>query len=216
MNSNSKFLFLFFLLFSASLFSFSQNANPEKVTLIEKQNGKRLEFYAKNTDTISYVLFFRVSTEVYRRSSNRPVLIPVEPNSETYLLTLIKLAGSEGKYEQQFIVNEVSANLQFRKDHEDFQINIDDALKTANITIYESDACDFCEETKVLFNENKIAFKEKHIKNDRVSLLKALKNNGKSVENIQKDLFVIQIESNIYRGITNKKQLLEALNKHIE
>ncbi len=216
MNSNSKLSFLVFLLFFSSLFSFSQNANTEKVTLIEKQNGKRLELYAKNTDTISYVVFLRVTTNDYRRTSKRPVLKPVNPNSETHLLTLIKLAGKPGEYEHLFIVNEVSTNLEFRKDFEDIQINFDDALKTANITIYNSDNCNFCEETKTLFNENKIAFKEKHIEKDKGTLVKQLKELGKPIENLDQELFIIQIESNIYTGIKNKKQLLDALKKHIK
>ena len=216
MKSNSKLLFFVFLLFFASLFSFSQDAKTEKVTLIEKQNGKRLELYAKNTDTISHVVFLRVTTTDYRRTSKRPVLKPIPPNSKTHLLTLIKLVGSEGKYEHQFIVNEVSNNLQFRKDFDDIQINFDDALKTANITIYESDNCEFCEETKVLFNENKIAFKVKHIDKDKATLVNQLKEFGKPTENLDQELFIIQIESDIYRGIKDKKQLLEALKKHIE
>ena len=216
MKSNSKLTFLIFLLFSYSLTSFSQNVGDEKVTLIKKQNGKRLEFYAKNTDTINYVVFLRVTTKDYRRSSNRPVLKPIEPNSETYLLTLIKLAGTAGEYEHQFIVNEVSSNLEIRKDHDDMQINLDDALKTAKFTIYESDNCNFCDETKTLFNQNKIAFKNKHIEKDKATLIKQLKKMGKSIDKLDQELLVIQIESNIYLGIRNKKQLLEALKAHIK
>lgn len=216
MNSTSKLSFLVFLLFCSSLISLSQNANTEKVTLIEKENGKRLELYAKNTDTINYVVFLRVTTKDYRRTSKRPVLKPVEPNSETHLLTLIKLAGTTGEYEHQFIVNEVSENIKYRKDYEGIQINFDEALKTANITIYESDNCEFCEDTKKLFNQYHITFKEKHIVKDKTMLLKQLKQSGKSIDNLDKELLILQIESNIYAGIQNKKQLLDALKKHIK
>lgn len=216
MNSNFKFLFLFFVLFFSSLFSFSQNTNTEKVTLIEKLNGKRLELYAKNTDTLIHVVFLRVTTKDYRRSSNRPVLKPVEPNSETHLLTLIKLAGTSGEYKYQFIVNEVSNNLEFRKDDDDIQINFDDALKTANMTIYNSDNCALCEETKTLFNKNKIAFKEKHIQKDKTELIKQLKIAKKPTDHLDEELFIIQIESDIYTGIKTKKQLLDALKAHIK
>jgi len=216
MKSKLKFIFLVFLLFFCTIFCFSQNGNNKKVTLIEKQNGKRLELYAKNTDTIGYVIFLRVTTSDYRRTSNRPVLKPVEPNSETHLLTLIKLAGSSGDYEHQFIVNEVSNNLKFRKDDDDMQINFDSALKTANITIYNSDNCNFCEDTKNLFNQNKIAYKEKHIQKDKIKLINQLKIAGKTLDDLDNQLFVIQIGSDIYTGIENKKQLLEALKLHVE
>ncbi|KAA5824469.1 hypothetical protein FPF71_09830 [Algibacter amylolyticus] len=208
--------FLVILIFLTSFLGFAQGANPENVTLVEKQNGKRLELYAKNTDTIPYVVFLRVTTNDYRRSSNRPVLKPVGANSEVHLLTLIKLASSEGNYEHQFIVNEVSTNLKFRKDNDDMQINFDAALKTANITLFESDACEICEDTKLLFNNNKVAYNVKDINNDQDLLLKALKNNGQSAENIQQDVFVLKIEDAIYRGIRTKKELLEALKNHIE
>lgn len=216
MKSNLKLILLVFPLYLFSLFSFSQNTTTNLVTLIEKQNGKRLELYAKNTDTIPYVVFLRVTTNDYRRSSNRPVLKPVEPKSETHLLTLIKLAGSDGEYNHQFIVNEVSTNLKFRKDDDDMQINFDAALKNAQIVIYESNNCNFCKEVKTLFDENLIAYNQKHITNNRASLIKALKNNGKSITNLENETFIIEITNKIYRGITNKKELLEVLKNHIE
>ncbi|MEP3836298.1 MAG: hypothetical protein ABJM36_01565 [Algibacter sp.] len=171
--------FLILLVSLTSFLSFSQAANTENVTLIEKQHGKRLELYAKNTDTIPYVVFLRVTTNDYRRSSNRPVLKPVNANSEAHLLTLIKLADTKGHYDHQFIVNEFSTNLQFRKDKNDIQINFDTALKSANITLFESDACEICKDIKLLFDNNKVAYLVKHIKNDQDLLLKALKNNRK-------------------------------------
>ncbi|XMO87022.1 hypothetical protein AAFN75_01745 [Algibacter sp. AS12] len=216
MKSKLNPFFLVLLVYLTSFLGFSQGTNPENVTLVEKQNGKRLELYAKNTDTIPYVVFLRVTTNDYRRSSNRPVLKPVAAKSEVHLLTLIKLASSEGKYEHQFIVNEVSTNLKFRKDDDDMQINFDTALKTANITLFESEACEICEETKLLFDNNKVAYNVKDINNDQDLILKARKNNGQSIENIQQDVFVLKIEDAIYRGIRTKKELLEALKNHIK
>jgi len=215
MISNLKRSLFCLLLFWSSCFSFSQDVNTEKVTLIEKQHGKRLELYAKNTDTISYVVFLRVTTEDFRRSSKRPVLKPIAPNSETHLLTLIKLAGTAGEYDHQFIVNEVSTNLKFRKDEEDMQINFDQALKTPHITIFESDNCNVCETTKALLNKNKIAFEVKRIQNHKQALIEALKKASKSLENIEKQTLIIQIESEVYVDIENKKQLLETLKNHI-
>jgi len=216
MKSKLKFTFLVFLIFFTTLFCFSQNTNEKKVKLIEKLNGKRLELYAKNTDTTTHVVFLRITTNDYRRSSNRPVLKPVEPNSETHLLTLIKLAGSEGTYEHQFIVNEVSNNLKFRKDDDDMQINFDSALKTAKIIIYSSDNCEFCDDTKTLFNKNRIAFIDKYIEKDKTALIKLLKKYRKSTENLNNESLIIQIESEIYRGIKDKKELLEVLKNYIE
>ena len=215
MISNLKRALLCPLLLLSSLCSFSQDANTEKVTLIEKQNGKRLELYAKNTDSIDYVVFLRVTTQDFRRTSKRPVLKPVAPHSETHLLTLIKLAGTDGKYDHQFIVNEVSANLKFRKDDEDMQIDFDKALKTPHITIYESDNCKICEDSKTIFNDHKIAFEVKHIQNHKKILIEALKKVNKPLDQIEKQLFIIQIESEIYTAIETKKQLLEALKNHI-
>ena len=216
MKSIFKSLVLVFLQFFSLFVGFSQDINPEKVKLIEKQNGKRLELYAKNTDTISYVVFLRVTTDDYRRTSKRPVLKPIAPSSETHLLTLIKLAGSAGSYDHQFIVNEVSDNLEFRKDYEDLQINFDQALETAKITIYQSNNCEFCAYTKALFLKNKIAFNERNIEADTVLLQKLLKKKGKPIDHLNEEVLILEIESEIYRGIQNRKQLFEVLQKHME
>lgn len=216
MTSKSKILLLIFIFLTNTLVCISQNAGNKKVTLIEKENGKRLELYAKNTDSIGYVVFLRVTTTDYRRTSKRPVLKPIAPNSEVHLLTLIKLVGSGGEYTPHFIVNEMSANIAYRKDDEGIQVNFDNALKTANIIIYESDTCNFCEDTKTLFNKNKIAFKTKPILDNVLQLTKKLKKQNLPTENLNNESFMLQIESDIYRGITNKKELLDVLKKYIE
>ncbi len=56
----------------------------------------------------------------------------------------------------------------------------------------------------------------RHIDKDKGTLVKQLKELGKPIENLDQELFIIQIESNIYTGIKNKKQLLDALKKHIK
>lgn len=216
MNSNFKYRFILLTFFMFSFLCFSQKNNKRNVTLIEKQNGKRLELFAKNEDSTSYVVFLRVSTDNYRRTSNRPVLTTVAPNSETHLLTLIKLAGKPNEYEKQFIVNEVSQNLSFRKDDDDFQINFDSALKTTKITIFESNNCEFCNEAKALFDKYKIAYNTKHVKKNSSELIALLKKSGKPYNNTASDIFDIQIKQDIYRNITNKEVLFNVLKQYIE
>lgn len=216
MKSNSKHILSFLILLYNSFCSFSQNNNKRNVTLIEKQNGKRLELFAKNQDSISYAVFLRVTTNNYRRTSNRPVLTHIKPNSETHLLTLIKLANKPATYESQFIITDVSQKISFRKDFEDFQVNFDQSLKTKKITIYESEHCAFCEETKLLFKDHKIAFTTKQIVKDQKELLKALAASGKSTEHINNETLIIQVKEDIYLGITNKKELVNVLKQYIE
>ncbi|MFI1772258.1 glutaredoxin family protein [Thalassobellus citreus] len=205
----SLFICLFILLFSLS--SFSQ-PDHEFVTLIEKTNGKRLEFFAKNEDSISYSVFLRIETNNYRRSSNRPVLTTIEPNSEKHLLTLIKLANKPSEYNKMFIVNEVSQELRIRKDFDDFEINFDDALKTKQLTLYFSKDCNLCEDTKTLFEKYKIAYEQKDIIKNQNELIEALKAANKPIGNIENDVLILQTKSNVYRGIKSKKELVDILN----
>lgn len=216
MKSNSKLTLSIYLILCLTFCAFSQNKTQKNVTLIEKQNGKRLELYAKNEDSISYVVFLRVTTNNYRRTSNRPVLTNIAPNSEKHLLTLIKLANKPDTYESTFIINDVSQNLSFRKDFEAFQVNFDQSLKTKKITIYESDNCAFCEETKTLFNDHKIAFNTKHIIRDQKELLKTLKASGKPTNYIDNKTFALQIKKDVYLNITNKHELVDVLKNYIE
>ncbi|WP_158844468.1 hypothetical protein [Algibacter sp. L1A34] len=214
MNSNYKIAYSFILFLFISFFSFAQQTRDKKVSLIKKQNGKRLEFYAKNTDSMSYSVFLRIVTKDYRRSSNRPVLKVIPANSEIHLITLIKLTDKLGNYEEQFIVNKVSQSLRIRKDFDDFQINIDDALKTKDITIFESDNCSLCEDAKSLFNNSKIAFKTKHIIENYNDLELLLKNSGITKDSIKNLPFILKIKSKVYTNISTEKVLIDTLNNY--
>ncbi len=216
MTSKIKILFFLFLLLANFIVCFSQNTQNKKVTLIEKQNGKRLELFAKNTDTISYVVFLRVTTTDFRRSAKRPILKPIAPNSETHLLTLIKLAGSEGMYTPHFIVNETSTNIKYRKDDDGIQRNFDKALSTTSIIIYEAENCNFCQETKDFFTANKINFEAMSVLDNKLYLIKKLKKQGLAVEHLNNTAFILEIESNLYSNINNKEALIDVLRKHID
>jgi hypothetical protein len=213
MNSNYKIAYSFFLFIFLSFFCFGQQTKNKHVSLVKKQNGKRLEFYAKNTDSISYSVFLRIATNDYRRSSNRPVLKVIPANSEIYLITLIKLADKPGDYQEQFVVNKVSQNLRIRKDYNDFEINIDDALKTEDITIFESDNCKLCQNAKSLFNSYDIPFKLKTITSNYKELALLLDHNI-SMDSIKKSSFILQIKSNLYININTEKALIDTINNY--
>ena len=214
MNRNHKTVYSFIVLLLISCFSFAQQTKNENVELVKKQNGKRLEFFAKNNDSISYSIFLRIETEDYRRSSNRPVLQVIPANSETHLITLIKLSDKPGDYKEQFIVNKISQSLNFRKDFDDIQINIDDALKTEDITIFESENCELCNEAKSLFNAYQIAYKTKNITEDQQKLEKLLKKAGQTNYDIKNAVFVLKIKESIYTNITTKTALINTINNY--
>ena len=214
MNSNHKTTYSFLLLLLFSFFSFAQQTKNKNVELVKKQNGKRLEFYAKNNDSVSYSIFLRIETKDYRRSSNRPVLKVIPANSEKHLITLIKLTDKAGDYNEQFIVNEISQNLSFRKDFDDFQINIDDALKTEDITIFESENCALCNDAKNLFNDYQIAFKTKDIKAHQQELEQLLKHTVQTADVIKNAVFILKIKASIYTNITTKTALIDTINNY--
>ena len=214
MNRNHKIAYSFIVLLFISCLSFAQQTKNENVELVKKQNGKRLEFFAKNNDSVSYSVFLRIETEDYRRSSNRPVLQVIPANSETHLITLIKLSDKPGDYKEQFIVNKISQSLNFRKDFDDIQINIDEALKTEDITIFESENCELCNEAKSLFNAYQIAFKTKNITEDQQKLEKLLKKAGQADYNIKNAIFILKIKESIYTNITTKTALIDTINNY--
>ncbi|GAL64519.1 glutaredoxin domain-containing protein [Algibacter lectus] len=214
MNRNHKIAYSFIVLLFISCLSFAQQTKNENVELVKKQNGKRLEFFAKNNDSVSYSVFLRIETEDYRRSSNRPVLQVISANSETHLITLIKLSDKPGDYKEQFIVNKISQSLNFRKDFDDIQINIDEALKTEDITIFESENCELCNEAKSLFNAYQIAFKTKNITEDQQKLEKLLKKAGQADYNIKNAIFILKIKESIYTNITTKTALIDTINNY--
>ncbi|WP_282149294.1 glutaredoxin domain-containing protein [Algibacter lectus] len=214
MNRNHKIAYSFIVLLFISCLSFAQQTKNENVELVKKQNGKRLEFFAKNNDSVSYSVFLRIETEDYRRSSNRPVLQVIPANSETHLITLIKLSDKPGDYKEQFIVNKISQSLNFRKDFDDIQINIDEALKTEDITIFESENCELCNEAKSLFNAYQIAFKTKNITEDQQKLEKLLKKAGQADYNIKNAVFILKIKESIYTNITTKTALIDTINNY--
>ncbi|GAL81649.1 hypothetical protein JCM19274_494 [Algibacter lectus] len=214
MNRNHKIAYSFIVLLFISCLSFAQQTKNENVELVKKQNGKRLEFFAKNNDSVSYSVFLRIETEDYRRSSNRPVLQVIPANSETHLITLIKLSDKPGDYKEQFIVNKISQSLNFRKDFDDIQINIDEALKTEDITIFESENCELCNEAKSLFNAYQIAFKTKNITEDQQKLEKLLKKAGQADYNIKNAVFLLKIKESIYTNITTKTALIDTINNY--
>ncbi|WP_405292241.1 glutaredoxin family protein [Algibacter sp. Ld11] len=214
MNSNHKTAYSFLLFLFISLFSFAQQTTHENVELVKKQNGKRLEFFAKNNDSVSYSVFLRIETQDYRRSSNRPVLQVIPANSERHLITLIKLSDKPGDYKEQFIVNKISQSLNFRKDFDDIQINIDEALKNEDITIFESENCELCNEAKSLFNAYQIAFKTKNITEDQQKLEKLLKKVGQADYNINNAVFILKIKESIYTNITTKTALIDTINNY--
>lgn len=214
MNSNHKIAYSFLLFIFISLFSFAQQTTHENVELVKKQNGKRLEFFAKNNDSVSYSVFLRIETQDYRRSSNRPVLQVIPANSERHLITLIKLSDKPGDYKEQFIVNKISQSLNFRKDFDDIQINIDEALKNEDITIFESENCELCNEAKSLFNAYQIAFKTKNITEDQQKLEKLLKKVGQADYNINNAVFILKIKESIYTNITTKTALIDTINNY--
>ncbi len=169
-----KYLFacLFFLL--NTIQSTSQNKH-EFVSIKEKVTGKRIELYAVNTNSISYDVFLMVETENYRRSSSRPILKTVPGNSEVKMITMVKLNGKEGTYNYTLVVNEIAYDLSIKKDQDDFEVKIEDALNANKVTLFTKDVCNLYDETKNLLDNNRIKYEEFNVDRDSTQLIKLIK-----------------------------------------
>lgn len=208
--------FLFTILSSLFIFTnaFSQGNEHPFVSLKEKVKGKRYELFAVNTNDIPYDVFLKVDTEDFRRSSARPIIKTVPPNSELRLITMVILNGKEGKYQTTFVVNEIAKELSIRKDHENFEIKFDDALKNQEVTLFTKDNCDLCSETRNLLNSNKIKFQEISIEQDSTNLLKLVKEFKKTELKERAIVPVMKINDSLYTNLKNRNDLIKALKNH--
>lgn len=208
-----KYLFTCFLFLLITVKSTSQN-NHEFVSLTEKTNGKRIELFAVNTNNIPYDVFLMVETEDFRRSSSRPVIKTVPANSQVKMITLIKLNEKQGKYTYTLIVNEVSYDLSVRKDHSDFEIKIDDALKTKKVTLFTKDDCSLCTTTKRILETNYIVYEEFNMDKDSLLIKDLLKEYKTEEINNKTSAPILKIEDSLYTTLKSKRDLIDALKQH--
>ena len=204
-----KSILILLFLFCFVPLSFSQNKHPF-VNLEEVKDGKRVELYAVNTDTISYDVFLKVMTEDFRRTSLRPIIKTIAPNTKIKLITLIKLSSKEGKYTPLFIVNESSKVLNIRKDYENFDFKVDKAFKNKNIFFYYKDRCNICTSLKNELQRSGITFEEANISHNIKVMLKLI--NISNDQNIKDNTPVLQIGDSIYSKINSVKRLQEILD----
>ena len=202
---------IFFLLITSN--SLSQNKH-EFVFIKEKITGKRVELFAVNTNTISYDVFLMVETEDYRRSSSRPILKTIPANSEVRMITMVKLNDKEGKYNYTLVVNEIAYDLSIKKDHENFEVKIDDALNTKTVTLFSKDICSLCDETKALLSSNKINYEEFNIDKDSTQLIKLIKEYKHNKVDTKTYAPILKIEDSLYTQIKTKQDLIDALKNH--
>lgn len=208
-----NYLFSCFLFLLITINGFCQITH-EFVSIKEKVTGKRLELFAVNTNDISYDVFLMVNTDDYRRSSSRPVLKTIPANSEVKMITMVKLNEKEGKYNYTLVVNEVAYDLSIKKDHENFEVKIDDALNTKTVTLFSKDVCDLCDETKYLLNNNRINFEELNIDKDSTQLIKLIKEYKHKRVDRRTYAPILKIEDSLYTQIKTKQDLIVVLKNH--
>ena len=215
--SNSSFIMKYistcFLFLLITFNSLSQNKH-EFVSIKEKISGKRIELIAVNTNTISYDVFLLVETEDYRRSSSRPVLKTVPANSEVRMITMVKLNEKEGKYNYTLVVNEIAYDLSIKKNHDDFEVKIDDAIKNKKVTLFTKNSCDLCDETKILLNTNRIRYEEFNVDRDSTQLMKLIKEYKHNKVAAKTYAPIIKIEDSLYTTIKTKEELVYILQNH--
>jgi glutaredoxin len=127
---------------------------------------------------------------------------------------MVILNGKEGKYQTTFVVNEIAKELSIRKDHENFEIKFDDALKNQEVTLFTKDNCDLCSETRNLLNSNKIKFQEISIEKDSTNLLMLVKEFKKTELKERAIVPVMKINDSLYTNLKNRNDLIKALKNH--
>lgn len=205
---------LFFFLCSFNLFS----QEEEHIKIIEVDNGKRLELYVTNTDTISYDVFLKINTTDYRRPSKRPVLKTIGPNSKVHMITLIKLKGKEGSYEPLLIANKVAHTLNVRKDNQNLNLKIDEAFTDRTIYLISDESCTTCPKIEQILHTNYIKFINLHKTRDKAQIIKLFPDlqtyKMATIKSKQKP--ILKIESHIYTDISTLKSFMDILNEEFK
>jgi len=183
------------------------------VKLSEEKKGKRLSLYATNTDSISYDVFLRVVTQDFRRSSNRPTIMNVPPNGKVKLITLIQLAGSEGKYDSTFIVNEVAHSLEIDKNHSNIDLRLDKAIKDAKVTLFTSNDCTICADVKSILGKNNIAFNEFNLEEDASKYINAVEEFQTDKRPFKSTLPLLKVGKQFYKNIKSVEDFNGILRK---
>ena len=211
--TNMKSLFLFATILFLSVTGYAQN-DHKFVKLKEVKKGKRVSLYAENTDSISYDVFLKVVTKDFRRSSNRPVIRTIAPNTKIKLLTLIQLANTEGKYKSMFVVNEVTYALDVDKDKEGLNFKLDKAIKDKKVILYTKDDCLICPDAKRILDNNKIGFTEYNIDKDSTNYLKIIKEFQNDKENRRKNRIpMLKVENQVFNNIKSLDDFVAALRQ---
>jgi glutaredoxin len=210
-----KTLFTLFTFLLITINSFAQN-DHEFVKLSEEKKGKRLKLYATNTDSISYDVFLRVVTKDYRRSSNRPTILNVPPNSKVELITLIQLVGSEGQYDSTFIVNEVAPALEIDKNYNELDKRLNNAIENQKVVLFTSNDCNICTDAKRVLGESKIGFTEYNIDEDASKYLKAVEEFQTDKNPIKTTLPLLKVNERFYKNINSLEGFNTILRKEFK
>jgi glutaredoxin len=130
------------------------------------------------------------------------------------MITMVKLNGTEGKYNYTLVVNEIAYDISINKDHENFEVKIDDALNSKKVTIFSKDVCILCDETKLLLNNNRINFEEFNIDKDSTQLIKLIKEYKQNKVDERTYAPILKIEDSLYTNLKTKQELIDALKNH--
>lgn len=186
----------------------------EFVKLTEEKKGKRVTLYATNTNSISYDVFLKVDTKDYRRSSNRPIIRNIAPNSKIKLMTLIKLANTEGNYQSLFVVNEVAFALEIDKNTEALDFKLDREIDNKKVVLFTKTNCIICPDTKKILENNKISFTEYNIDKDSSNYLRVIKEFKVDKTNrFKNEIPVLKVGDKLYNNIKTTEDFVKALRE---
>ncbi len=210
-----RFISLSIFCLMLPLASFSQMSSNPYVKLVEKQTGKRLQLFAENTDSIPYMVFLRVTTADYRRTSKRPILKEIPGHSRLLLKTLIVLNGKEGHYDATFIVNEVTNNIAIRKSKA-LDIKISDAQLQKTVLIFTNSNCDLCDEIIEILAENAFNYEDYNLETN-TEASEVLTIELKDSASIEEIMFpVLKIEDTVYMTIKTRQEFIDILKLHFD
>lgn len=93
----------------------SSNQQPDGIEITVRTGHKKITYVAENITDKDLDLFFKVNSEGFRRSADRPIITTIPAKSKKDLITLIPLKNADTTHSYMAVITKKEFNIDIRK-----------------------------------------------------------------------------------------------------
>lgn len=93
----------------------SSNQQPDGIEITVRTGHKKITYVAENVTDKDLDLFFKVNSEGFRRSADRPIITTIPAKSKKDLITLIPLKNADTTHSYMAVITKKEFNVDMRK-----------------------------------------------------------------------------------------------------